>query len=385
MNNSLQRLNNVPVSSYITSINPITGKSTLNPNGTMIIYDNTGENKSNIITSDYGFFVDDVFIAGGYGFPTVSSYTGVMNKLGRITYFDEKIPQLEQKIDDILFEFKWKDDNKLISPQYNTYGFVTSYQYFSLTYTGNSYLFSLNNQPNVTHISNISISKVNDIPDYEENDAVVLSYSLTHYSAGVSLDYNNRCKINIGGENIDKTLQLGQIKIQRQQGVSEKDIELVIKDNSNNILYSYIYPSLAKWYGNVIPIPQDTSVDYSSYSLSNYVNFRDTSFSWTADNDTQRDQLTSLKSLLGGQYQEHEPIKFEYNKKFNITFNSGETPLYDYILLNKQYNAQFWFNGLKADNWMRKQSEDRQYYIYQSPQQYIGEHTWTIQIDLGNN
>ena len=58
MNNKLSRLNQVNVSTYLTDLKPGVGE--LDTQGALVVLDNTGDpNIQNLISSDYGFFIDD--------------------------------------------------------------------------------------------------------------------------------------------------------------------------------------------------------------------------------------------------------------------------------------------------------------------------------------
>ena len=63
--------------------------------------------------------------------------------------------------------------------------------------------------------------------------------------------------------------------------------------------------------------------------------------------------------------------------------------MYDFLVFTTNYQeVEFYFNGIRSKNWKCKErtvlDENNNvtgtYYIWQSPQRYVGEHSWTIRV-----
>ena len=379
MNSKLTRLDKIPVSSYITNIVP--GNTGLDPNGSLVIFDTTGDpNLQNIISSDYGFFVDDTFIGGGYGFRTLDEYNTFKQKANLINDIPAQIEQLNRKIQDRDFSIRFVDQNKMISPEYNTYGFVTSYQYFDIQSTGsNSYTLNLNIKDNFTYLTHINITN-NSLtsPSFENNDTIPYTIEFMNNVKTSTYPYNEQLKIYCNDTFLDRSSNIHTGTLTRDTDTTySKDLDIKIVNNENKVIYSYFIPNFGVWYGRYYAFPRaEININYGNYLLSNYLNFRDTEFSFTSSIPSIQDQISNLLSLV--QVGTSSVLEFEFEKEFNVTFNSGDTPLYDYLVFNRQYGIDFYFNGMKSQNWKCQRKDSL--YIWQSPQQYKGEHIWKIKI-----
>lgn len=381
MNNKLSNLNTVNVSTYISDIKP--GTQQLNTKGSLIVCDNS-EGNNNDISSYYGFYIDDVFIAGGYGFKSLQDYKDYLKKTDKIKDINDKVEELEEIISqqDFKFNFTYTGDSNIMSPEYNTYGFICSYKFFKLSYVNNSYTFNLSNNVNVNYVNNIDITPITEDLNYEDNNR--FEYQITYnYIGNTHIKYNDDIKIYVNSQVINenpKTLYLD-----KPQNKYSENLSLSIKNKRGEEIYSYNIPEFAKWKGslNFVPDRINLPINYGvKYGSSNYVNFRDTNFDWDNSDETKHAQIENLLELIE-ESKGTNKLKFEFEKEIPIVFNCGDSVLYDYIIMNQDYYIEFWFNGIKSYNWNKKKHGND--YIYQSPQQYSGEHTWVIKIYPTNN
>ena len=382
MNNNLLRLNQVNVSTYLTDLKPGVGE--LNTQGALIVLDNTGDpNIQNLISSPYGFFIDDVFIAGGYGFSSLEEYKNFSKAINKISDISAYTYYLGNKIDqqEFTFKFTYSNDSNIMSPEYNTYGFICGYKFFKLSYTNNSYILNLSNQVNINYLNRIEINPITttdlDFEDNSSNGRFEYQVNLNYNNGSVDINYNNGIKIYTNNELVTESGQT--FYITRPSGKYLADINIDIKNSRGDLIYTYNMPNIAKWVGKLSYNPNkilNNSTNYNIYEGSNYINFRDTSFDWNTSNTLVSGQLQTLLDLIDNC--KSKKYYFEFEKEIEILFSAGDNPLYDYIVINKPYKIEFSFNGIKSYNWnMKKHGED---YIYQSPQKYIGKHTWVLKI-----
>ena len=387
MNTTLSKLNNIPVSTYITNLDPINHKNLLNSYGSLIVADNSENNITNM-SSYYGIYVDNVFVAGGYGFKTFEEYSKSLQDSEYLNKdIKKEIEDLKKRIGNEEFGFNSNiTKSHIISAEYNTYGFICEYKWFQFQDIGNNtYTFNINNPSSVKKISNIYIRPTNEGHVEYDNDQAPFNYSVTLEYDNLSdwPQYNADLSIYVNSEKINPinpaTTTVSKV-IQKENGKFYKDLTLEIKNKNNKIVYSYFIPKFAKWEGKFIAVPDASKgLDVSKYDNTIYLNFRDTGFTWTppATDTTTLNQISNLDELFS-KYTEYR--YFEFGEEFEVTFNSGTTPLYDYLIFDKIYqNIEFYFNGIKSNNWYMEIRNGK--YIWQSPQPYLGQHTWKIKIN----
>lgn len=381
MNNKLSRLNQVNVSTYLTDLKPGVGE--LNTQGALVVLDNSDSNIQNLISSYYGFFIDDVFIAGGYGFKSLQEYKDFTKKINEITYISSYTHDLGRKIDQqkFAFKFSYSGDSNIMSPEYNTYGFICSYKFFKVSYTNNSYTLNLSNQVNINYLNRIEVSpKTNTDLDFEDNSSngrFEYQVNLTYTNGSIKTNYNDNIKIYTNNELVTESGQI--FYISRPANKYSADINIDIKNSRGELIYTYNMPNIAKWVGKLSYNPNkisNNSTNYNIWESSNYVNFRDTNFDWNNSDSLVAAQISTLLNLIDNS--KSKKYTFEFEKEIEIPFSAGDNPLYDYIITTKPYKIEFFFNGIQSYNWnMKKHGDD---YIYQSPQKYIGKHTWVLKI-----
>ncbi len=382
MNNKLSRLNQVNVSTYLTDLKPGVGE--LDTQGALVVLDNTGDsNIQNLISSYYGFFIDDVFIAGGYGFKSLDEYKNFTKKINKIDDVSSYTYYLANKIDqqEFSFDFTYTGDSNIMSPEYNSYGFICSYKIFKVSYTDNSYILNLSNQVNINYLNKIEIEPLTitdlDFEDTSINSRFEYKVNLNYNNGSVKTNYNDGIKIYTNNELITESGQT--FYISRPSGKYLADINIDIKNSRGETIYTYNIPNIAKWVGKLSYNPNkilNNTTNYNVWESSNYINFRDTNFDWNNSDVLVAAQIDTLLDLVDNC--KTTVYNFNFEEETEINFSAGDNPLYDYIVTSKPYKIEFFFNGIKSCNWNMKKHEND--YIYQSPQKYIGKHTWVLKI-----
>lgn len=413
MNSHLQSLHQSYVFAYILNYQPPASSS---DNGVMTIVDNSENNVTSLL-SQYGFYIDNVFIAGGYGFKTLEDLQkaqDVANDFENFTYnLNNALKDLSNK--QTIFVFKGTEEAEIgsqevnlniLSPEYNTYNYITTYQYFKLTEETNlnasniKYILSLKTQSDIRYVDNINIINNND----DENDVIEIEDLTTvnaqKYKIKVNihqntssniLQYNDDLNIYVYSK-VNEEFKDTPITLTNTENIS-KDIEfnrpasgfiddLVIeirKPGANvgeeNVIYSYIIHDFLRWQDKFIIYPTpgtDALTQYNKY------NFRDT------DTDINDSNCYSIyQQLIQDNFIEDNYINADTNNEIELNFSSN-IPCYDYIIFRNQYDLEFYFNGLQSHNWVYETITvgSQQYYIWQSPQRYIGNHTWKIKIKM---
>ena len=271
---------------------------------------------------------------------------------------------------------------------------VLSYNYLQLNYNSDdtqvSYtLVSLNKRTN-NFITNISVSINQDNSHISESidGNITLTFNSSQSNVGL-VDY----QINYGIPSNMNNFSLQNISIngERQYNqsfsfdspgkITEEDFNIqIIHNYLNNSypVYSYTYPKLLKW------------KNYMQYSSSSNIN--NYNGDYTIVNEFNlTDSATPLTGEIGNAFSniiniENFNIYYSYDEDIELNFQNS-TPLYDYIYLIEDVDVEFYFNGIRSNNWHGGKIEksidgtNQTFYIYQSPQKYIGEHTWVIKIN----
>ena len=136
-------------------------------------------------------------------------------------------------------------------------------------------------------------------------------------------------------------------------------------------------PNMLKWEDKFVIFPtNDENID----EMYNIYNFRDTNTD-LSDPTCYNIYLT----LISDNFIEEKYISLNNSDIIDLEFSSN-TPSYDYIIFRNNYNnIEFYFNGLESKNWEVKRlqrGDEHYFYIWQSPQKYVGHHTWKIKINL---
>jgi len=415
MNTHLQSLNNSYVFAYIINYRPL---QQLTDTGTMTIVDNS-ESTINLFPSEYGFFIDNIFIAGGYGFRTNEELRNTMSVISNFDNFKEELHNTLENLSSkkTLFSFKGTtissingevQNQNILSPEYNTYNFITSYKYLKLTGENVEdsmdyrYTLSMNLQEDIRYIDDISISNNNqdeaDSIEINANNSVNIDkfnirLDILQNTSNNIIKYNSDIKLYLYSK-IGENYKQQEIELTNTQNTT-KYIEFEKPENSftddlilelrkpgenpgdENIIYSYSIPNLLKWEDKFVIFPtNDENID----EMYNVYNFRDTNTD-LSDPECYNIYLT----LISNNFVEEKYISLNNNDIIELEFSSN-TPSYDYIIFRNNYsNIEFYFNGLQSKNWEVKRiqrADEHYFYIWQSPQKYVGHHTWKIKINL---
>lgn len=410
MNEHLKSLNQSYVFAYILNYQPASSTDI----GALTIVDNSEGNISYLLSS-YGFYIDNIFIAGGHGYRTKeelatssyinSSYNAVYNEI------TEKLEDLATK--KTIFTFKGTEtadignnevNLNILSPEYNSYNFITSYKYFKVDESIDSetsnlkYVLSLNSQDDIRYIENIKIepnnTNDNDVIDIENINAsntqkYKIKLSIDQKTSSNVVQYNENLKLylysKISGQYKDEEIEYNKdasnislsCEFNKPSNNFNDDLVFEIRKSSQEIIYSYIIPNFLKWQDKFIIYPISSSTIIQN--LNNY-NFRDTN---TNLNDKSIDIFNVYKSLVDDNFNDDNFINVDTNNEIELEFSSN-TPIYDYIIFRNQYDVEFYFNGLKSNNWVCETItiNSKTYYIWQSPQKYVGNHIWKIKINI---
>jgi hypothetical protein len=381
---------------------------------------NTVQNNTNgaltIINKDNSennleLYIDNEFIASGFGFPDESAYTAAFSYINNLgNQIDNINDILSENIGKIIknssLEYTYTDN--IFGQKYNEYGMPYSYNYFELTYSDNeenvSYTLNTGKKVNHNFIKNIDLQLTdNKIYDISENISLNLNIEFNNRELIGLEDYklscvygdsdNDKYEINLSDLSIPANLlKTEEITIDAANEVKKQDVAIKIfnKYNDNNIndyyqIYNYVYKDFLSW-KNKILYSNNYDDDNSRYDFVNEVNLNN-----SESNIDQNDRLyTTFQNIILNILNDEEQsnIYYGYDEEVKLNFNNVKA-LYDYIFIDEDVNIDFYFNEIKSNQWIRKSvslsidenAPDKTYYIYQSPQKYIGEHTWVIKIN----
>ena len=386
---------------------------------------NTVQNDTNgaltIINSDESesrleLYIDNEFIASGFGFPDKASYmaafTYIDNLGSKMESIDNIIATMENKIiKNSSLEYTY--ESSIINAEYNEYGMPFSYSCLNLTYNDTedrvSYIIEKTKKTNHNYIKGIEVSLDDETKDYYITDDIIanIKMAFNNSSAEGLEDYMLQC--SYCGSTLNKELSrltinnagsTVQIKVGAPEESKKEDLTINILhkynnsdtgSNNNYVVYSYVYEDIFNWKDKLIyshNLDDNMLTYYSStskYNLNDY-NIKIHEGPRASVIEKISDELyQNFKKIIN--YSDNYDF-YEFNKEIKLEYNNRQL-LYDYIILDKQLNINFYFNGIKPNNWISKEinfstdgenSQNLTYYIYQSPQRYIGEHTWTIKI-----
>ena len=424
MKDFLIRKNNVNVSAYITDLNP----SQITTNGALTIIDNS-DPSNNIVglpPNSYSLFLDNLFLASGYGFSSyleynkasyiVSTYSGVYS------YIINELDKLNNN--SIVLKYSYSDNK--IDKDYTTYGWLKRYKTLDINRLSNtSYEFKLTNHDNLGFINNIQLySYVNNqkIEDYVNVGDTVQIYlnlyksvknnskdsDIAYYAPDITFngetinfkDSNDPYSINSSITNNDSYCCITRSIDNSNNNnniIYNKDFELVCSIN-NDVVYHHIFKNAIKWRYKILPfntnilnlLHMNGNINFSNLlkTLDTY-KFSDTNFNSSninsglislMDNIINNDNLTDISDKMIF-LDDDCHIEFEGNMYHNDDIYS---PSYDYFIIESgTYNFDFYFNDIKNNNWnyIIFSYNNKYYRLYQSPQKYIGKHIWKIKFN----
>jgi len=442
MRNFLANKNNVAVSAYITDKHP--SAITTNGALTIIDNSEPSQNITGLVPNSYSIFLDNLFLASGYGFSSFEQFEKasyvVSSYANAYSYILNELDLLHNK--SFTLEFDENSDNK-IDEVYNTYGWLKEYKEIVIRQSeniANNYTISLNTV-STCYINKIyleiiggqnlemqsSIDKKDLSFNYFEvgkQATVKINFVKENNTAGDSvlfyktapLTYLNVTYLNIPDKNseiifsnigdTDEELVNNNNKLINNSNrfyisraftcneFENKDLSLIFTRH-DDIIYNYTFKNILKWRYKILAFNTNkinifTSLDINTiYALDNYP-FSNTTI-----------DIVSFESLQQGSSSQYF-FEFVENNLDNAIFlddemtieflglgyNKGDTIYYmhDYIIVESGIvNFDFYFNGIKNNHWNYLEFEientTKKYRIYQSPQRYIGKHTWTIKYN----
>lgn len=401
MKDFLIRKNNVAVSAYITDLNP----GQITTNGALTIIDNS-DPSNNIIglpPNSYSLFLDNLFLASGYGFSSYTEYNKasyiVSTYSGVYSYIINELDKLNNN--SIILNYSYTD-NKL-DKDYTTYGWLKRYKTLDINRLSNtSYEFVLTNHDNIGFINDIQLytySNNKKIEDYVNVGDTVQIYLNLYKSVSNNQKDNDIITyapdINFNGEMIDLNDSNNVINTDgyfyitrsientdnNNNTIYNKDFELICSRN-NEVVYHYIFKDAIKWRYKILPFNTDI-LNLLHINNIEFLKILD-AYKFSDINFNNSDITNSLNYLMNDYIDkmifldDDCNIEFEgYMYKNNDIYSSS----YDYFIIESGiYDFDFYFNDIKNNNWnyITFVYNDKTYRLYQSPQKYIGKHTWKI-------
>jgi len=387
MKDFLRQKHNVEVSAYITDLNP----SQITTNGAFTIIDNSdpSNNIDGLPTNSYCLFLDDQFLASGYGFSSFSYYeksTYIASTFSGIySYIINELDNLHNNT--ITLNYSYNSYN-IIDKEYSTYGWVKRYKKLEIERVDNTKYDVKLTTVDCPYVNNIilncNINSEDDectyIAPIDSNSISSVSVKLKlHKSAGNGDITALAPEIIFNGEPIDLNNTEIIRNIERQnQTIFNKDLELICK-RDNDVVYSYTFKNAIKWRYRMLPLNLESNVDDNiKNNLRNLNNHR---FSDISDSESVKSSVSYFITKFKNDFIylddtndiEFNGIQYQYN---NLIESS-----YDYIIIEgENHDVDFYLNNIKTNNWSHILISDnnKNYIIYQSPQKYIGVHTWKV-------
>lgn len=410
MKDFLSNKNNTEFSTYITDINP----NQITTNGALTIVDNNLPNNiSGLVPNTNNIFLDNIFLASGHGFSTYNDYEKASYLI--TTYNDsyryllDQIENFEQS--SFSLKYTYDDTENILDKNYNTYGFITSYKYidvFKDISNENSYIINLS-EYNTKYIDNIQFKLIerdngnNNFTFKTDNFIEIgktanLVYIFTKYQNNGSINdiiktspdiYVNDNEVNFNDSITNENGLILRYSLQHNEYYNE-DINLICKRNEN-IIYSYNYKNFIKWRYKILAFNTKilnillSNVNISDIYNIDKFNFDDDEFSLQYLQSTYPNSLNAFISFIIDNFDDYSvylddetEIEFVGNGYYN---NDEWLYMHDYIVIKSNTNnLDFYFNDIKNNGWKQLtiNTGTQIYKIFQSPQRYMGNHTWKI-------
>lgn len=416
---------NTNFSTYITDISP----NLITTNGALTIIDNNYPNIiDGLVPNTNNIFLDNIFIAGGYGFASIEDYKNASYLI--TTYNNSYIYLLNEinKINNLKFnlDYTYENTENILDKKYNKYGCITSYKYLSIYNSennDNTYIISLN-EKETRYIDNIDFKIIENEEDenniiFNDNNYVeigkttTLCYLFTRYNNNGNIDeleksssdiYINDYKINLSEDFYDNENNLCLYNNDliyksslRFDKYHNENINLVCKRDSE-IVYSYVFENFLKWRYTALPfntkklsILINNSFNENSNQLKDiYIfdryNFNDINFD---ENSTEMNYaINTVFNFVDNNYDNMSIfLDDETDIEFlgdGYVYDDDIVYMHDYIVVRLETNNypyfDFYLNNILNNGWndLLINYNNVQYKIFQSPQKYIGKHTWTI-------
>lgn len=424
----LANKNNVAVSAYITDKAP----SAITTNGAITIIDNSdpSQNIDGLVPNSYSIFLDNLFLASGYGFSSYGQFdkaSYVVNTYANAySYILKELDKLHEQ--SFVLKYSYETSENKIDKIYNTYGWLKEYKQINVEKSktdNNTYIISLDTV-STSYISDIYLEIIGGKNLNMENSSNTRDLSFNYFPVGVNAQVNinfvkdsnyggdlilfhetapeihlnvtgeddEQINLNAGGNAI--TNDSNKLYISRNYKMNEfgnKDLSFVFKRH-DDIIYNYTFKDLLKWRYKILPfntntinILQSLGVDFV-YLLDNYP-FTNTSLDINELNELKAGSSDAFFRFVDANLNnaifldDEMPIEF-----LGLGYNSGNTIYYmhDYLIVESGIvNFDFYFNNIKNNHWnyleFNLNNSSKTYRIYQSPNRYIGKHTWVIKYN----
>ena len=435
MRNFLASKNNIALSAYITDKAP----SAITTNGALTIIDNSepSQHITGLVPNSYSIFLDNLFLASGYGFSSYAQFEKasyvISTYANAYSYILNELDILHNR--SFTLEFDENSDNK-IDEIYNTYGWLKEYKEIKIERAediANNYIISLDTIEtsyideiyievfggknlqmqqsqdsrdlsfNYFEIGKNATVRINFVKDSNYGgDPILFHQTAPEIRLNVSgVDYSNvtdglgeTILLNAGGNAItNDSNKLYISRDYRSNTFANKDLSFVFKRHKD-IIYQYTFKNLLKWRYRIIPFNTELVNIFNSlssnfvYALDYYL-YSDTSFSIDNVNLIQGGSLDAFLTFVESNLNNAIFLDDEMTIEFlglGYTHNNAIYYMHDYFIVESGIsNFDFYFNGIKNNHWSYFEFElnngTKRYRLYQSPQRYIGKHTWTIKYN----
>lgn len=407
MKDFLTRKDNVAVSAYITDYNP----SQITTNGALTIIDNSDSSIERLPSNSYSLFLDNLFLASGYGFSSYEEYNKgsyIANEYeGMYSYIINELNNLHN--DSITINYTNSDTQ--INKEYSTYGWLKSYMILHVDRkTNTSYDMYFETVEN-SYVNHISLDCGNDSNAYVykpiQNNTNVAPVSLILYKSNQNNEsiiayapeiifndeivFNNEINLN-DNEHIEDAGSYFKITRDIEYHTNDPlntDLKLICKRN-NEVVYDYVFKDAIRWRYKILPFNTNNvklvnSIDdITCLDILNNYKFSDNNFRGLGDaiNYINSFITANIDKLI---YLDNNDIEFSGE---GYIFNDLQCSSFDYFIIEgADHKLDFYLNGIKNNNWSHytftpensnESNSNESYTIYQSPQKYIGKHTWKI-------
>ena len=437
MRNFLANKNNVAVSAYITDKNPYANPAQITTNGAITIIDNSdySQNIDGLVPNTYSIFLDNLFLASGYGFSSYNNYEKasyiINTNEGAINWIVNEINDIHNQPFDLELD---QNADKKINKIYNTYGWLKEYTEIKIEQpnldNNFKHIIKLNKQDtcfiseiNVEVIGgkNLQMESSDDLNDLSFNYFEIGETATVHVNfikgnnsvAEPSFFHETAPEIYLNVTNEDtKQIILNSDNIENNGNLlyfannyssdvfANKDLSLTFKRH-DDIIYDYTFKNILKWRYKILPFHTERvnlfgGLDTSYIYALDYYNFSDVSFTINdvnnQSNSNSIDSITpnTLSNLykfindnLNNSIYLDDEMGIEFSG-FGYNKDGINNYIHDYFVIEKGVDdLEFYFNGIKNNHWnyFEFSLNNKDYRLYQSPQRYIGKHTWTIKYN----
>lgn len=409
MNDELKRVNGQLFQSYVGDNFPLYSDTSY---GHFVIVDNTGPiNIQGLLPNTYNVFVDHIHIASGYGFSTVEDFN---EEIKRITYAYNGVIDLyeynKNNENTSLFNLKLVDNygNNHFS-SYNAYGFETSYRSITVNHVfSEDYKYSYEirvNKYDLNYINPVDIEYKKD-----DNDIEITSvYKTESFPINIKISKNvgddegfnaliSHESVQINGKNLadpavpssnglrpvgsptgDFNTYIFQFNVDTNEYVQDLKIDYLF---DNEIVSSYVVPNLLKWTEKMFIYPTNYAIDTAGLILDDNSEDNSTFIGNKMSNLYGSSISNDDKELLNS-----NTLFVFPNEMIDVEFSSGSNFLYDFIVILEEFKPEFYYNGIKSENWQiiaqdipDRYEGSKKNNIWRSPQKYSGLHTWQIKL-----